>query len=70
MYVLPFHSNSQASTSLTPNLKQTPEDSRQELTAQIDDLLNTLSNKFSGVSSEIFAKSESGTACPDETVLK
>ncbi|KAK3905311.1 heat shock factor-binding protein 1 [Staphylotrichum tortipilum] len=34
----------------------TNEDARGELTAQIDDLLNTLSNKFAGVSSEIFAK--------------
>ncbi|EFX01490.1 heat shock factor-binding protein [Grosmannia clavigera kw1407] len=32
------------------------EDARADLTAQIDDLLNTLSNKFAGVSSEIFAK--------------
>lgn len=29
------------------------------MTQQLDDLLNTLSNKFAGVSSEIFAKSES-----------
>ncbi|KAK1766196.1 hypothetical protein QBC33DRAFT_542136 [Phialemonium atrogriseum] len=35
---------------------QTSDDARAELTAQIEDLLNTLSNKFSGVSSEIFAK--------------
>jgi heat shock factor-binding protein 1 len=33
------------------------EDARQELTTQLEDLLNTLSNKFAGVSSEIFAKS-------------
>jgi len=33
-----------------------PDDAKQELAAQIDELLNTLSNKFSGVSSEIFAK--------------
>lgn len=32
------------------------EDARGELTAQLEDLLNTLSNKFAGVSSEIFAK--------------
>ncbi|KAK0739706.1 hypothetical protein B0T21DRAFT_410038 [Apiosordaria backusii] len=32
------------------------EDARAELTAQLEDLLNTLSNKFAGVSSEIFAK--------------
>lgn len=34
----------------------TSDDARAELSAQIEDLLNTLSNKFSGVSSEIFAK--------------
>ncbi|KAL2266389.1 hypothetical protein VTJ83DRAFT_5741 [Remersonia thermophila] len=33
-----------------------PQDARSELAAQLDDLLNTLSNKFAGVSSEIFAK--------------
>ncbi|KAK4219273.1 hypothetical protein QBC37DRAFT_154000 [Rhypophila decipiens] len=32
------------------------DDVRGELTAQLEDLLNTLSNKFAGVSSEIFAK--------------
>ncbi|CAK7240204.1 MAG: hypothetical protein STHCBS139747_001642 [Sporothrix thermara] len=32
------------------------EDARADLTAQLDDLLNTVSNKFAGVSSEIFAK--------------
>ncbi|ELQ44295.1 hypothetical protein OOU_Y34scaffold00094g86 [Pyricularia oryzae Y34] len=32
------------------------EDPRGELTAQLEELLNTLSNKFAGVSSEIFAK--------------
>jgi len=35
------------------------DDARGELTAQLDELLNTLSNKFAGVSSEIFAKSKS-----------
>ena len=30
-----------------------------ELSAVVDDLLNSLSNKFAGVSSEIFAKSAS-----------
>ncbi|PNP48259.1 hypothetical protein TGAMA5MH_00542 [Trichoderma gamsii] len=29
-----------------------------DVTAAVEDLLNTLSNKLSGVSSEIFAKSE------------
>ncbi|KAL1891527.1 hypothetical protein Sste5346_007619 [Sporothrix stenoceras] len=32
------------------------DDARADLTAQLDDLLNTVSNKFAGVSSEIFAK--------------
>lgn len=36
---------------------QTSDDARAELTVQLEDLLNTLSNKFAGVSSEIFAKS-------------
>jgi hypothetical protein len=38
-------------------LQQTIDDARGELTAHIEDLLNTLSNKFAGISSEIFAKS-------------
>jgi len=44
---------------LTHSLVQSSgEDARTELTAQLEELLNTLSNKFAGVSSEIFAKSE------------
>lgn len=35
---------------------QNSDDARAELTARIDDLINMLSNKFAGVSSEIFAK--------------
>jgi heat shock factor-binding protein 1 len=38
-------------------LEQTNNDAHGELTAQLEDLLNSLSNKFAGVSSEIFAKS-------------
>ncbi|KAH8909047.1 hypothetical protein BR93DRAFT_967071 [Coniochaeta sp. PMI_546] len=45
-------SNGNSSTTET----NTSDDAKQELAAQIDELLNTLSNKFSGVSSEIFAK--------------
>lgn len=30
-----------------------------EVTAAVEELLNSLSNKFAGISSEIFAKSES-----------
>lgn len=37
---------------------QSADDARQELSVQLEDLLNTLSNKFAGVSSEIFAKSK------------
>ncbi|KAJ4389499.1 hypothetical protein N0V93_006968 [Gnomoniopsis smithogilvyi] len=37
-------------------VSSTPDDARAELTQQLDELLNTLSNKFAGVSSEIFAK--------------
>lgn len=44
---------------LTSDL-QTSDDARADLTVQLDELLNTLSNKFAGVSSEIFAKSKSG----------
>ncbi|KAL2151848.1 hypothetical protein VTH82DRAFT_5032 [Thermothelomyces myriococcoides] len=36
--------------------QSTSDDARGELTAQVDELLNTLSNKFASVSSEIFAK--------------
>jgi heat shock factor-binding protein 1 len=48
-------SNNDSSAAQTAN-PQTNEDPRAELTAQVEDLLNTLSNKFAGVSSEIFAK--------------
>lgn len=34
------------------------EEGNSDVTAAVEDLLNTLSNKLSGVSSEIFAKSE------------
>ncbi|KAH8764959.1 hypothetical protein F5883DRAFT_558003 [Diaporthe sp. PMI_573] len=46
-----------ASNTSEPNKQpNTSDDARAELTQQLDDLLNTLSNKFAGVSSEIFAK--------------
>ncbi|KAK4191422.1 hypothetical protein QBC35DRAFT_487144, partial [Podospora australis] len=49
--------NNTNATTPSANTKQTtPDDPRAELNAQIEDLLNTLSNKFAGVSSEIFAK--------------
>ncbi|ROW06178.1 hypothetical protein VMCG_04534 [Cytospora schulzeri] len=38
------------------NQSNTGDDARADLTQQLDELLNTLSNKFAGVSSEIFAK--------------
>ncbi|KAB5575767.1 heat shock factor binding protein 1-domain-containing protein [Coniochaeta sp. 2T2.1] len=46
---------SNGGTSSTTDVN-TSDDAKQELAAHIDELLNTLSNKFSGVSSEIFAK--------------
>ncbi|KAK7427138.1 hypothetical protein QQZ08_006407 [Neonectria magnoliae] len=33
-----------------------PDETRADVTAAVEDLLNSLSNKFAGVSSEIFAK--------------
>ncbi|SPQ21856.1 2d65a83b-97ba-4fd1-b855-8d016cd87b68 [Thermothielavioides terrestris] len=44
------------STAASQTASQTIDDARGELTAHIEDLLNTLSNKFAGISSEIFAK--------------
>ncbi|UPK94843.1 hypothetical protein LCI18_005778 [Fusarium solani-melongenae] len=35
------------------------DDARADVTAAVEELLNSLSNKFAGVSSEIFAKSKS-----------
>ncbi|KAH6845470.1 heat shock factor binding protein 1 [Chaetomium sp. MPI-CAGE-AT-0009] len=46
-------SNNDSSAAQTAN---TNEEARAELTAQVEDLLHTLSNKFASVSSEIFAK--------------
>ncbi|KAK3308831.1 uncharacterized protein B0T15DRAFT_119982 [Chaetomium strumarium] len=40
----------------TKQATSTNEDAAAELSAQLEDLLNTLSNRFAGVSSEIFAK--------------
>lgn len=40
------------------NLDQSPDNSDADVSAAVEDLLNTLSNKFASVSSEIFAKSE------------
>lgn len=48
-------------------ITQTNDDARSELTAQVEDLLNTLSNKFAGVSSEIFAKSRHSSQPPFPT---
>ncbi|CAK7566776.1 MAG: hypothetical protein SEPTF4163_004728 [Sporothrix epigloea] len=39
-----------------PSTVMPSDEARADLTAQLDDLLNTVSNKFAGVSSEIFAK--------------
>ncbi|KAL8418345.1 hypothetical protein RB594_001812 [Gaeumannomyces avenae] len=48
--------NDNNDSSQTTQQNSEAEDARGELTAQLEDLLNTLSNKFAGVSSEIFAK--------------
>lgn len=39
-------------------IQQADSNAPAELSAVVDELLNTLSNKFAGVSSEIFAKSQ------------
>ncbi|EFY85554.1 hypothetical protein MAC_08391 [Metarhizium acridum CQMa 102] len=38
------------------NLDQSPDNSNADVSAAVEELLNTLSNKFASVSSEIFAK--------------
>ncbi|KAK3997622.1 hypothetical protein QBC44DRAFT_315237 [Cladorrhinum sp. PSN332] len=49
--------SSKNDSTTSPNAQaNSSDDARAELTAQVEDLLNTLSNKFAGVSSEIFAK--------------
>ncbi|KAK1776480.1 hypothetical protein QBC45DRAFT_419265 [Copromyces sp. CBS 386.78] len=48
--------NGEADTTTSPTATNSADDARQELSVQLEDLLNTLSNKFAGVSSEIFAK--------------
>ncbi|CEF82936.1 unnamed protein product [Fusarium graminearum] len=51
------------------------DDARADVTAAVEELLNSLSNKFAGVSSEIFAKSKpvcsppSISKCPTLTLL-
>lgn len=47
------HPDSSLNTNKPDN---TSDDARADVTAAVEDLLNTLSNKFAGVSSEIFAK--------------
>ncbi|KAL7913740.1 heat shock factor binding protein 1 domain-containing protein [Trichoderma velutinum] len=42
--------------SIASNPPPANEDSSADVTAAVEDLLNSLSNKFAGVSSEIFAK--------------
>jgi len=42
--------------SSTTQASDNTSDAHGELTAQLEELLNALSNKFAGVSSEIFAK--------------
>ncbi|KAK3403584.1 hypothetical protein B0T20DRAFT_401328 [Sordaria brevicollis] len=50
--------NGEANNTTSPTVTNSADDARQELSVQLEDLLNTLSNKFAGVSSEIFAKSK------------
>ncbi|KAL6402464.1 uncharacterized protein AUP68_14943 [Ilyonectria robusta] len=52
-------SNPETPTPSLTKVENEPEDARADVTAAVEELLNTLSNKFAGVSSEIFAKSES-----------
>ncbi|KAK7403299.1 hypothetical protein QQX98_010924 [Neonectria punicea] len=42
--------------SLSRRSQLPPDETRADVTAAVEDLLNSLSNKFAGVSSEIFAK--------------
>ncbi|OTA01405.1 hypothetical protein A9Z42_0017270 [Trichoderma parareesei] len=44
--------------SIVSNPAPANDDSSADVTAAVEELLNSLSNKFAGVSSEIFAKSE------------
>lgn len=55
---LASHARPSSPLTISSCISQTSDDARGELTAQLEDLLNTLSNKFAGVSSEIFAKSK------------
>jgi heat shock factor-binding protein 1 len=48
--------SNEPNTSNTTNQSESADDSRADVTAAVEELLNTLSNKFAGVSSEIFAK--------------
>jgi heat shock factor-binding protein 1 len=52
-----FPSESHTPTNITPQTT-TDASASAELSAVVDELLNSLSNKFAGVSSEIFAKSK------------
>lgn len=49
-------SNPETPTPSLTKVENEPEDARADVTAAVEELLNTLSNKFAGVSSEIFAK--------------
>ncbi|KAG6271764.1 hypothetical protein E4U09_003764 [Claviceps aff. purpurea] len=42
----------------SPNKPSVPESSSPDVSAAVEDLLNTMSNKFASVSSEIFAKKD------------
>ena len=55
---LPAGSHHEVSLTTHLTCKQNSDEARPDVTAAVDELLNTISNKFANVSSEIFAKSE------------
>jgi len=50
--------------------QQSSDDARTDLSAAVDDLLNSLSNKFASMSSEIFAKMDEMTRRLDNLEAK
>ncbi|KAG6022528.1 hypothetical protein E4U40_004543 [Claviceps sp. LM458 group G5] len=55
----------------SPNKPSVPESSSPDVSAAVEDLLNTMSNKFASVSSEIFAKKRrTDTWCSGVLILR
>jgi hypothetical protein len=52
------HHGNQTIYELLINYLQASDDANADVTAAVEELLNSLSSKFAGVSSEIFAKSK------------